>query len=320
MADELDDIGLDLRGNRPVNRRIMHNTLLVQAERGEITKEQVEEVAAAHGLDPFEQRPKLPRFDPKLQPRWSIVKAVAWIARRDFELVREQDREFCSEWVHWIVRKVEEHPEQDAEPVKRMGLFLESRSVPTVSRLALLDAVSSVGGNAPSTAVMTIRQAEAALWRALAEGHLIAEGLKADGSVVEIPSREWVHLRLCNDHGREILKYVQSEIEPYVAVTLRQSNLLRLWPANGKSSALQAGEIDRGGRPTEHDWPAIKDIAIEQVMKLGKPHRNNKRLPTKTQLIELIQAKCAERFDREPPISSLKPRLNQWLAEVRDEN
>src|SRR5262245_42286163 len=177
MADEPDDIDPDLLRDR----------LLMQAERGEITKEQAEAAAAAHGLEPFERRPELPRFDPKLKSHWSIVMAVACIARRDFELVREQDPAFCSECFHWICRKRKDPSDKTAAPVKRLGYFLEARLAPTVSRLALLDAVSRArGGIVLSTAVMTIREAEAALWRALSEGHLVAEGVDADGKVVQI--------------------------------------------------------------------------------------------------------------------------------------
>ena len=95
MADEPDDTEPDLLRDR----------LLMQAERGEITGEQAEEAAAAHGLEPFERKPELPRFDPKLKSHWSIVMAVAWIAWRDFGLVREQDPEFCSACFHWIYHK-----------------------------------------------------------------------------------------------------------------------------------------------------------------------------------------------------------------------
>ena len=95
MADEPDDIEPDLLRDR----------LLMLAERGEITGKQAEAAAAAHGLEPFERKPELPRFDPKLKSHWSIMMAVAWIAWRDFELVREQDPEFCSACFHWVYRE-----------------------------------------------------------------------------------------------------------------------------------------------------------------------------------------------------------------------
>ena len=75
MADEPDDTEPDLLRER----------LLMLAEHGEITGKQAEATAAAHGLEPFERKPELPRFDPKLKSHWSIMMAVAWIAWRDFE-------------------------------------------------------------------------------------------------------------------------------------------------------------------------------------------------------------------------------------------
>jgi hypothetical protein len=182
--------------------------------------------------------------------------------------------------------------------------------------LALLDVMSRVRGKAPSTGSMTIWEAKAALWRALADGHLIAVGLKADGSIVEIPALEWAQLRLFNIRGRDILRYAHSKIEPFIEVTLRQSDLLRLWPATGGFPTLPASKIDKGGRPPEYDWAALKDIFLQIVEKHGKPDRNNKRLPTKAQLVEQIQTKYAARFDREPPVSSLRSHVNQWLADM----
>jgi hypothetical protein len=305
MAAEPDDTDPDLL------RR-----LLEQAERGEITKEQAEAAAAAHGLEPFERRPEPPRFDPKRKSHWSIVMSVTWIAWRDFERVMEQDPEFCSACFHWIYRKWKDPSDKTAEPVERAGYFLETRPAPTVSRLALLDQILRAEGNVPPTAVMTIREAEAALWQASSEDRLIALGLDAHGAVVEIPSREWPYLRLREEKGRDVLRYDDvSRPEPYTAVKLQQSDLLRLWPAPDEFPALPATAIDKGGRPVEYDWAAISRIALTLIETFGKPHRNNKRLPTKAQLIELIQKQCAA----PPATSSLKSHLNQWLADM-DEN
>jgi hypothetical protein len=77
--------------------------------------------------------------------------------------------------------------------------------------------------------------------------------------------------------------------------------------------------IDKGGRPPHYDWDAIKAFTLEQIAAHGKPHRNNKRLPNKTQLIELIQDEWASRFDQHPSISSVRRHLNRWLAEI-DQN
>ena len=70
MADEFDDIEPDLLRER----------LLMLAELGDITGKQAEAAAIAHGLEPFERKPELLRFDPKLKSHWSIMMVVAWIA------------------------------------------------------------------------------------------------------------------------------------------------------------------------------------------------------------------------------------------------
>ncbi|QHO72086.1 hypothetical protein ACH79_05115 [Bradyrhizobium sp. CCBAU 051011] len=236
MADEPDD----------TDPHVLRNRLLMQAERGELTKEQAEAAAAAHGLEPFERRPELPRFDPKAKSHWSIVMSVAWIAWRDFEMVREQDPEFCSACLHWIYRKWNDSTDKTAKPVKRGGNFLETRLAPTVSRLVLRDGLLRGRGNVPPTAVMTVREAVAALWQALSENRLIAQGFDVHGTVVEIPSREWVYLRLRDERGRDVLRYdAVSQPEPFTAVTLGQSDVLRLWPVSGEFPVLPATVIDK---------------------------------------------------------------------------
>jgi hypothetical protein len=283
MADEPDDTEPDLLRNR----------LLIQAERGEITGKQAEQAAAARGLEPFERKPELPHFDPKLKSHWSIVMVVAWIAWRDFGRVREQDPEFCSACFHWFYHKWKDRCDKTAEPVERAGYFLETRRAPTVSRLALLDQILRTQGNVPSTAVMTILEAVAALWQALSKDSLIAQGFDAHGAVVEIPSREWVYLRLREERGRDVLRYdAVSRPEPFTAVTLWQSDSLRLWPVTGEFPALPVTVIDKGGRPTE---AAIKGTDEPSNIFATKAHR------TPWQIDRIKQALGIEFPDRVVP-------------------
>ena len=242
--DPAEDTDLDLLRDR----------LLMQALRGEITKEQAEATAAARGFAPFETRPELPQFDPKRRSHWSIVMAVAWIAWRDFELVREQDPEFCSKSIRWSRCTWREPPIDGSDPSagrspgtdrpdRRDGWVLEEPPQPTIDRLVLSKTLKKAKANLPPTAVMTIREAVAALWYASAEGHLSAEGFNAVGAVVEIPSREWAHLRLFREGGRDVLRYTISGAEPFTAIKFRQSDLLRLWPV---AADIQTTNADIG--------------------------------------------------------------------------
>jgi len=260
MADDPDDTKPDLLRDR----------LLMQAERGEITGEQAEEAAAAHGLEPFERKPELPRFDPKLKSHWSIVMAVAWIAWRDFEMVREQDPEFCSEYFQWIARGRIVRPHNDGESVKRLIYLLEAHRAPTVSRLALRDQILRTRGNVPSSAVMAIPEAVAALWNALSEGSLIARGFDTHGAVVEIPSREWVYLRLREEMGRDVLGYdAVIRSPPFTAVTLPQSDVLRLWRVTAEflvGPAALAGKTPRRSWQVDHIRQALGMVFPDGVV------------------------------------------------------
>ena len=73
---------------------------------------------------------------------------------------------------------------------------------------------------------------------------------------------------------------------------------------------------NKGGRPPEYDWDAIKAFALEKITVLGRPGRNNKRLPSKAQLIEIIQDEWSNQRDQHPATSTLKSLLNRWLAEI----
>lgn len=207
----------------------LRDTLITQAQYGEITRAQAEAEAAANGLEPFERTPDLPQFDPKLESRWSIVMALAWIAWRDFELVREQIPEFRAKCTHWIFREWNEPVNNGTKFARRKGWFLETRCRPTTFLLTLLQ--SHAGSEDERPARMTVREAEAALWRALSDEHLWAEGFDAQGKVIRIPSMEWAHLKLFQDaREQDIFKYnALDRSEPYTEVRFKRDDLLRIW-------------------------------------------------------------------------------------------
>jgi hypothetical protein len=74
--------------------------------------------------------------------------------------------------------------------------------------------------------------------------------------------------------------------------------------------------IDKGGRPPEYNWDAIKEFTLQQIAVLGKPHKDNRLLPSKTQLVELIQAEWSEKYDQHLGYTTVRDRLNRWLAET----
>jgi hypothetical protein len=85
------------------------------------------------------------------------------------------------------------------------------------------------------------------------------------------------------------------------------------------SAPSRAPRQNKGGRPPEYDWAAMRAFTFQQIQTLGRPHENNKRLPTKAQLIELIMKEWSDRYDQHPTSSTVRGRLDQWLSEI-DEN
>jgi hypothetical protein len=73
---------------------------------------------------------------------------------------------------------------------------------------------------------------------------------------------------------------------------------------------------DKGGRPPEYDWDAIEVFALQKINELGRPHKDNKRLPSKTQLVELIQDEWSEKHHQDLGYTTVRDRLNQWLAKI----
>ena len=81
---------------------------------------------------------------------------------------------------------------------------------------------------------------------------------------------------------RDVLSYdAVSQSEPFTAVTLRQSDVLRLWPVTGEVLVLAATVIDKGERPAEYDRAAINRIRADKPSKIfgiAKRARSSRQL------------------------------------------
>jgi hypothetical protein len=87
-------------------------------------------------------------------------------------------------------------------------------------------------------------------------------------------------------------------------------------PAIGPRVDDQVKEKDKGGRPIEYDWAAVKGYALGLVQKHGTPSRNNRRLPTRSQLVEAILNEWSSKYDQELSESSVRRYVRKWLSEL----
>jgi hypothetical protein len=232
----------------------LRDELITKARNGEITSQQAEAQAKAAGLPPFETQPDFAEFDPMAESRWPIVMAVAWIAWRDPQLVMEQGNEFRSLCTQWVFRDWNEPDQSGQNLAKHEGWVLEPWHKSSALGLSILDKFLRGNGQLPSSARVTPSQAETELWRALSEERLRAEAFDKDGTLVEIPAREWAHLILVQEREQDALKYdVLDRDEPYTKVRFRRSDLINLWP---RYKPVDIGSLD---------WGQVTDLHLEPM-------------------------------------------------------
>jgi hypothetical protein len=207
--------------------RRSRDDLISRAREGAITSAEAESEAAAHGWEPFQQQPALPKFDPMSEPRWSLVMTIAWIAWRDLSLVREQNAGFRSECTHWIFREWKMPGDKQSRP----GWFLEPWSKATVPRLSMTDTLLNSRSELPATRQMSVQAAERRLWEALGEGRLTAQALDPRGLPVDIPERDWSYLKLFEAREQDVLKYTGRDSEPaFTDIKIKRESVFGIWP------------------------------------------------------------------------------------------
>jgi hypothetical protein len=214
--------------DHPFSRR---DELITLASYGEITPDAAEAEAAANGLEPFARSPDPSAFNPEAEPRWTMPMAVAWIAWRDMPLVREQCAGFRAESEHWIFSRWRGPAEDGKTFLEHAGWLLKTLSPPSTTQLRFFEIGMSGGDEMPATKQMSIRDAEAALWGALSEGHLTAVARNEEGRPTDVPAREWLFLKLFEENDRDALKYEALDRRvPFTEVALKRDDVLRLWP------------------------------------------------------------------------------------------
>jgi hypothetical protein len=202
-----------------------------KARVGEITPEEAEAEAERQGFGPLATKPSPVDFDPTLMPDWSLPMALAWIAWRTIDAVREHCADYREKCLLWFPGSCNV-PTEDGREFKRVdGYELRSLQRSTSVRLALVEAHLSSEEKLPQTCQMTIAKAERELFSALAAGNLVAIGKDDARRVVDIPQREWPYLHLFEEQESDVLKRDALDATPaFTEIKLWKSDLQRLWP------------------------------------------------------------------------------------------
>jgi hypothetical protein len=119
--------------------------IIDKVRRGEMTPPQAEAEALQFGIEPFASEPDPAKFDPMGETWWGLLMAIAWIACRSADKVREFWDPYRSECWDWHFREWRNGPDG---PV-HAGHFLERRRPTTLSMFLFAELHDSAQGLLP---------------------------------------------------------------------------------------------------------------------------------------------------------------------------
>lgn len=203
----------------------LKDDLFRRARSGEITGEEADAEAERLGIGRLSAVPDPEQFDPIKEPNWTIPMAVAWIAYRYLDKVREWSapyREACHDW-HWSQWRIGfDGPIQE-------GWHLEQRSRPTLALLSLSATYDEV--TTDHAIPVSIGHAKEALWSGLRDGLFAATGVDpTTRRRVVIPQLDWQELVPVEASGQkdEVRRGLLGE--GYSDVLIPASALQGYWP------------------------------------------------------------------------------------------
>ena len=179
---------------------------------------------------------------------WSLTMAVAWIALRSPDGVREHWNAYRQECLDWHGG---EWRLQFDGPVHE-GYFLEQRRPATLVRLYLSESFRAEDESAPKP-LMSVEDAQRALWQALEEGHLQATGISAQtGNRTPIPAHEWRDLENIEERGQDVVRVRKRGPLPsggYEDMALPRKAVMALWGEKLDQPEIRLPETERPSGP-----------------------------------------------------------------------
>ncbi len=242
---------------------------------GRLTPNEAEAQALTAGIEPLATCPDPALFDPMQESFWTFTMAVAWIAWRTENAVREAWRKYRDEvWffatVEW--RRCPTDEIHSGWQLKQHG--------PSISHLAIREALNNTDdGDDPL--LLSVPDAVAALWRGLLEGALTASAVHDKFSQrTEIPAIEWQDLKLTDANGQEALTGISGAVAVhvhYLKPTIASAQILAKWPQDGvlpemavrhepiktPSTATKA-QLEAAYVKRRDEWPSDKPTPSER--------------------------------------------------------
>lgn len=209
-------------------QQAIRDELYEKASRGAMTPDQVELEAERLGVGPLGGCPPNEKYDPMKQQFWSLPMAVAWIAWRSADAVRQYWNAYRTECWDW-----RESAYRDAETqTTRHGYIVEQRRPASLSLLSIAAAMEDSGHD--GTRVMRPGEARDALWIALRTDCFRASGIREADRRVEVPPLEWIELHPVKRSfhgGDDEVAFGAFRTNGYKNVLVASASIVGLWPA-----------------------------------------------------------------------------------------
>lgn len=225
---------------------------------GEMKPDDAEDEARRLGLRPLRDVPDPARFDPMTKPVWTLAMAISWISWRNVDAVRDAWDEYRGQCWEWRKHQTKLPSGGGRGPGVYQGWALSPRYPATLNYLSTSEACDRVEGNAP---VLSVRDARAALWEALAGNQIVATAVECtSGRPLQIPSEEWTYLvpLVSNGLADQLCFETRPGIAQYRDVTFGSADLRRLWSAPEMKPAVPGRSSPPGSYPHTLDVNAIK--------------------------------------------------------------
>jgi hypothetical protein len=246
-----------------VDRQRLTLDILRRAARGGLTAEQAEAEATRLGIGPLACKPNVVRFDPMQEPFWTVPMAVAWIAWRTPNAVREMWIEYRKAFREWHFGRTRSKGDW------LEGWHLEGRRPASMRDLNAYRENAGEAWVAQPSPTMQIAKSESALLAALAIGEVAASGISPESSLRRpIPAIEWLELERWVQNGVDFYgvrsaatrldtaddfpkgRFLLSMVSPivkYLDVRVDSAGITDLWPGAMLKAAPRTGAP---GRPS----------------------------------------------------------------------
>ena len=233
---------------------------------------EAEAEAAAKGLEPLRVPLDPGRYDPEAETDWTLAMAVAWIAYRDLDRVRECMPAWRRDSEYWF-------PVDYRLPDGTRTQGHELRTSPNEhAPLAMLTRLEVWGEPGEPGQRMAINDAKAALRERLRAGQLVALTLE-NRALHRIAADEWAFLTFGERNTRDVLEHKGEgsfgAVRYMSLVTVSRADLVATFPADLPTEPAKAEPAPKAERPRRKTKPQqvaeiVEDLGIDPNMPEGE--------------------------------------------------